>query len=134
MRLGHNLRTTSTLLDISVFEKDWDAKNRLVKKSYVGLSSVSRLNNIIQKKKSDAMDIILKLNKKCQLNALSVTAFKNKIIKAENTTSFFVYGQLLVNSMVEANQIGNARCHKGVLAVLKTFNSNKDLVFKNKFG
>ncbi|MXV18001.1 site-specific integrase [Hufsiella ginkgonis] len=129
MRLGHNLRTTSIPLDISVLEKDWDAKNKEVKKSYTGLSTVTRLNNFIQKMKAEAMDIILKLNEKGELNGLSVTALREKIIRAENKQSFFVYGDSLVKEMVELGQIGNARCYKGALAVLKTFNKDKDLAF-----
>ena len=52
MRLGHKQRTTSIPLKINLDEKDWDAKNRIVRKSYKGVDSVTRLNNIIQKKKS----------------------------------------------------------------------------------
>lgn len=129
MRLGHNLRTTSIPLDISVLEKDWDVKNKVVKKSYTGLSTVTRLNNLIQKKKAEAMDIILKLHEKGELDVLSVTTLRDKIAKAENKQSFFVYGASLVKDMIETGQIGNARTYKGVISVLKTFNKDRDLAF-----
>ena len=52
MRLGHKQRTTAIPLKINLSEKDWDTKNRIVKKTYKGAESVTRLNNTIQKKKS----------------------------------------------------------------------------------
>src|SRR5690606_30861775 len=76
MRIGHNERTTSINLGISVLEKDWDNEKRMVKKSYVGLSSVTRLNNFIHKMKSSAMDKIIQLNEQGLLDSLSVSDLK----------------------------------------------------------
>ena len=59
MRLGHNAQTTSISLGVSVAEKDWDQGKSLVKKTYTGVSSVTRLNNQIGKSKLDAMNIRL---------------------------------------------------------------------------
>src|SRR3954465_520470 len=81
MRLGHNRRTTSIPLNISVKEKDWDDKSRTVRKSYSGTGSVARLNNIIQKRRADAMDIIVKLEEADELNNLSLVAIRDRIDK-----------------------------------------------------
>lgn len=129
MRLGHNERTTSIPLGISVQKKDWDTKNKLVKKSYVGLTSVTRLNNIIQKKKADAMDAILKLHESGQLNLLSVTAIRDKIVHQNTNHSFFHYAGLLIAELIKANRIGTARSYSGVISVLKTYRNEKDLLF-----
>jgi integrase/recombinase XerD len=51
LRVGHNARTTSIPVGVSLMEKDWDAETRAVKKSYTGTLSITRLNNLIQKKK-----------------------------------------------------------------------------------
>ena len=72
MRLGHNAQTTSIPIGISVSDKDWDEKKRAVKKSYKGVSSVTRLNNQIEKEKTYAMDIILKLYELGTLKTLSI--------------------------------------------------------------
>ena len=72
MRLGHNERTTSIQLGINLLVKDWDSINKVVRKSHDGVNAVSRLNNIIQKKKADAMDIIFKLHElKCPSGTVS---------------------------------------------------------------
>lgn len=131
MRVGHNERTTSIPLGIDLLEKDWDTKSRTVKKSYEGSSSVTRLNNLIQKKKSDAMDVLLKLHETGQLATLSVTAIREKLVLQNTSTSFLNYGNRLVNELIAANRIGTARSYKGLINILKTFQNGKDLQFSD---
>lgn len=130
MRLGHNERTTSIPLGISLVEKDWDAKNRIVRKSYSGLSSVTRLNNLIQKKKSEAMDIIMKLEEDGRLSTLSLTAIRERVSQPNSSKSFFTYANLIIEDLKEANRIGTARSYQGVISILKTYCNEKDLHFQ----
>ena len=130
MRLAHNERTTSIPIGFSVLEKDWDADKKIVKKSYVGLSSVSRLNNLIQKKKSEAMDIVLKLHESGKLNTLPVTSLRREVEKDQTNHSFFKYGETQVTNLVQANRIGTARSYKEVLSILKKYNG-KDIAFND---
>lgn len=129
MRLGHNERTTSIPLGIYVQQKDWDEKNRVVKKSYNGVSTVSRLNNLIQKKKADAMDVIFKLHEVKQLQALPITDLRERITQGGKTHSFYSYTDKVIADLIKANRIGTARSYKGVISVLKTFYGEKDLLF-----
>lgn len=131
MRLGHNERTTSIPLGISLLEKDWDGVNKVVKKGYSGVGSVSHLNNLIQKKKADAMDIIFKLHEAGELNSLAVTDIRDRIASKDKSQSFYSYAQKLIAELVAANRIGTARSYKGVISVLKTFHGGKDLYFKD---
>ncbi len=131
MRLGHNERTTSILIGISIREKDWDTKNRLIKKSYIGVNSVSRLNNMIQKKKTDAMDTILKLNESGELATLSLVALKDKLVRENKGSSFCTFTQEIIEDLKKANRIGTARSYKGTMSVLKEFNKGKDLSFSD---
>lgn len=131
MRLGHNERTTSISLDISVKEKDWDSKNRNIKKSFSGLGSVARLNNYIQKQRSNAMDIIFKLNEDDLLSSLTVSELKSRITSTDSVSSFFIYAEDQVKRLIKANRIGTARSYQGVINILKYYNRNKDLQFKD---
>lgn len=128
LRLGHNERTTPISLKISLNKKDWDEEAKKVKNSYVGSSSVSRLNNYIQKKKSEAMDIILKLDEQGLLSQLSILDVKNRIANQGEVNSFFVFGNNLVKELNEAKRIGTARSYKETLSVLKNY-LNKDVTF-----
>lgn len=128
LRLGHNERTIPIPLKISLAKKDWDDEAKKVKNSYVGSNSVSRLNNYIQKKKAEAMDIILKLDEKGLLYQLSLMDIKNRIVNQGELNSFIAFGDHLVNELTEANRIGTARSYKETLSVLKNY-LNKDVSF-----
>lgn len=131
LRVGHNERTTSIPLGISIHEKDWDAKTRTVKKSYTGTTTVTRLNNLIQKMKADATDVILKLHESGQAQLLSVKAIKDRIARQNASPSFTGYATKLIEELIKANRIGTARSYKGVISVLTTFNKGKDVFFKD---
>jgi integrase len=131
LRLGHIDRTTSIPLNISLLIKDWDEEKRVVKKSYIGTESVTRLNNRIQKRKAEAMDIIFTLREANELDSLSITALRSKIEKQNCRQSFFQFADGLVQDLYTANQIGNARVYKGVISILKTFCNGKELYFSD---
>jgi integrase/recombinase XerD len=131
MRLGHNERTTSIPIGISILEKDWDSKNRIIKKAYVGVNSVSRLNNMIQKQKSDALDIIFKLNETGELATLSLVALRDKLINNSKGKSFIEFGKEVVASLITAKRIGTARSYRGVLSVLKEFHNDREVLFSD---
>ena len=129
MRIGHNERTTALPMGVNLLEKDWDAEKRIVKKSYVGVNTVTRLNNLIQKKKADAMDIILVLHETNQLPIMSVIAVRDKIISNNKPHSFFSFAETLIKDLISSNRIGTARSYKEVISVLKKYNGDKDLSF-----
>lgn len=127
MRMSHNRKTIPISLGISVAQKDWDAKRRLVKKSYKGVNSVTRLNNLIQKKKSEAMETITKLEESGKLRFLSVKQLKERITNVNAPSSLFAFGDRLVEEMKQAQQHGNARTYKMVLSILKSHYKGTDL-------
>lgn len=131
MRLGHNERTTSIPLNISLLEKDWNENERVVKNTYRGTNSVTWVNNRIQKSKADAMDIILKLNEAGKLDGLSVVELRDKIVKKNNEASFFDYAKETIKDLKSSNRIGTARSYQDVFNVLSNFNDKKDLSFKD---
>lgn len=130
LRLGHNEKTTSIPIGISIEEKDWDEKKRQIKKSYAGVNSVSRLNNLIQKSKADAMDIILKLQETDILQTLSIISLKERIVQKDAKDSFFEFANQCIADLLKENRVGTARSYKGLVSVLKEFNKGKDLQFR----
>lgn len=130
LRLGHNEKTTSIPLGISIGEKDWDEKKRLIKNTYKGTSSVARLNNQIQKTKADVMDVILKLHESGSLQTLSLKSLKDKIVQKEAKDSFFQFANQCVTELMQAQRVGTARSYKGLISVLKEYRKGKDLLFK----
>lgn len=129
LRLGHNERTTSLPLNVSLHKNEWDEKNRCVRKNYTGSNSVARINNMLQKHRADALDIIFKLNEAGQLQGLSVLDVRNRIANQNTTTSFFVHAKQVIEDLKASNRIGTARSYQCAINVLTAYNNNKDLQF-----
>ncbi len=127
LRLTHKRKTTAIKTGIYLKKEDWDEKSLEVKKSYKGASNVQRLNNEIQKKKSEALDRILKLEEKSKQTPLSVTDVKHHIDPSALSQSFYDYSEVLIKDLFKTERVGTARSYRGVVNALKTFNKGKPL-------
>ncbi len=129
LRIVHYRLSSQISTGIYIPEKDWDAKERKVKSSYKGTESVTRLNNQLQKKKTEAMDIITKLDERKQLDSLSVLEIKELIEKKHQRYSVYEYIEVQIASMKEAHQYGNAGLYKAAIGLLKGFSKKDALTF-----
>jgi len=125
LRLTHNRKTTSIKTGIYLRKEDWDAKKLEVKKSYKGTSNITRLNNEIQKKKSDGLDSILKLSEGKKVVPSTVADVKQRIDPGFQNRSFYDFGDGLIKELIKAERVGTARSYQLVINVLKTFNKGK---------
>lgn len=130
MRIIHYGKSLPIPLGISMKEKDWDSNKRIIKSSYKGSESITRLNNLLQKKKTEALDIITKLEDQKVLNTMSVHEIRSRIQKKSDRNSFFDYMEKRIEEMKNMQRIGNARSYKIALGVLQNFNKDKDLTFQ----
>ncbi|MEM9680171.1 MAG: site-specific integrase [Bacteroidota bacterium] len=129
LRLSHHRKTTSISVGRSIAKEHWDHKKRMVKRSYGGVSSVSRFNNQLLKEKTKATDIINDLAENGQLDFLSVAQIKDRIVHSKTYQSFFAFGEQCVKELKQAKRIGNARSYDAVINVLKGFMNDDDLAF-----
>jgi integrase/recombinase XerD len=131
LRIIHYEKPAAITTGVYLKKQDWDEKARSIKATYKGTDSVTRLNNYRQKKKTEAIDLITKLDEKKTLDGLSVGQIKDMILRKSELDSFFKFGYELVKTMKEANQIGNARTYEFSLNVLKGYVNHKDLSFRD---
>ncbi|WP_373519125.1 phage integrase SAM-like domain-containing protein [Pricia sp.] len=129
-RLSHHRKTISITTGFAVPPEYWNEKNREIKRTYNGVSSVARLNNLLMKKKTDLRDGINSLEENSSLEALSITDLKNILTKSNKSILFFEYGQQLIDEMEEAKRFGNARAYKSAMGALKKFNKKANLRFE----
>lgn len=129
MRIVHHRETISIPLGFSIKSKDWDDKTRAVKKSYDGIDQVARLNNMIQKQKTEAMTVIMKLHEKGQLDNLSASELKDLIYRPAKAQSFVHFGTQLSKELTAANRFGTARAYKDAVTILKVFSGHEDIPF-----
>ncbi|MFA8299151.1 MAG: phage integrase SAM-like domain-containing protein [Hyphomicrobiales bacterium] len=128
-RLTHFRKTTSIASGIRIPVSAWDAKKRKVRSSYKGIENISRANNMLEKTKAKYLDIINQLNEKEELNTISLTEVKDKLIGNNSLTSVFPFTRKMIDEFYKQERIGNARSYKSVLAELKRFRDNKDFSF-----
>ncbi len=129
-RLSHHRKTIAISTGFAVPPEYWNNKNREVKRTYNGVSSVARLNNLLIKKKTELRDGINELEENGQLEGLSITELKNTLTKPTNTISFFDFTDQLISEMEEANRFGNAKAYRCALGALKNFNKKEFLRFE----
>jgi site-specific recombinase XerD len=130
LRITHHRVSTQISTGVFIPEKDWDNQKRLVKGTYKGTESVTRLNNMLQKKKTEANDILTKLHEQKTLDTFTVFELKDMIDKKSDKLSFLGYGEKQIEELLKANRIGTARSYKIVIGVLRTFNNDKDFSFQ----
>jgi site-specific recombinase XerD len=129
LRIVHHRESTQITLGVSIHEKDWDDQLRRVKPTYKGTESVTRLNNRLEKKKSEALDIIGKLDEQKTLDAHSVKQLKEIIERKSVRKSFMQFAEELIVEMETAGRIGNARSFRSSLGALRNFCNDKDISF-----
>ncbi len=129
IRLGHFQKTTSIATGQSVQEMYWDDSKKQVRRSYKGVKSVQFLNNLLLSELARAQEIINRLQYKGELDFLSVTQLKDKIVSKSKYDSFFAYGLAKAKELRVSKRFGTARNYQGVLNILKVFNKEKDLKF-----
>ena len=133
LRLSFKGRTANLPLGYDLHQRDWDTKKRKVKKSYEGVSSISRLNHELQHKKTQVLDALKELEEQDLLVGMSVQEIKKHLTREENTSSFFFFTQSLIQDFRKVQRFGNAASYTTVLSVLQTFvreQRKADLEFK----
>ncbi|MEM0931421.1 MAG: phage integrase SAM-like domain and Arm DNA-binding domain-containing protein, partial [Bacteroidota bacterium] len=129
-RLSHQGKTANIPTKISVPQSDWNNRTRKIKKTYKGTHSVIRLNNELEKKKADFLDIINDLNDENRLDYLTANELKTLLVKPRQKSSFFQFTEDLIDQLNEAKRYGNARAYKSALGALKNFHEKDTLDFE----
>lgn len=130
IRISHYNRSTSFTTGVSVPEKDWDFDKKVIRKTYMGTTSVTRLNNFLNKQRVKAIDIVNRLKEEDQLRFMSITQLKEQLTQSEKVHSFFSFVEKLITEMKKEERFGNAKAYQTVLNSVKEFTGNKDLYFE----
>ena len=126
LRMSRDERTLAIPTEYSIPEKDWDAKKREVKKSFTGVSSVTRLNNLLAAQRKNARDIILKLEEAGKIETMSLADIKASIIQKSTSSSFITFADEEIAALNKAKRFGTARWYSCTLSVLKDHINGKD--------
>ncbi len=131
LRIIHNRKSISIPLGYSFLENDWNDEIKEVKKSYTGVSNISRLNKLIHKKKVDALDIINQLQDSGEINNLSVKEIKARIVNKDSNQTFYNYTEDIISEMEDAERFGYSRSVNNTLQAVKSFTDENDFPLKD---
>ncbi|QGY44855.1 tyrosine-type recombinase/integrase [Maribellus comscasis] len=130
LRFIHNRKSVSMPLGYSMQETDWDTDKCIVLKSYKGVSNISRLNNWIQKQRVNAMDIINKLQDTGEIDRMSITEIKSRIVHNRSSVTFFDFTDEIIEELTSAKRLGYAQSVRSVLTLVKKYRKDKDFPFE----
>lgn len=129
-RLTHFRKTLPISIGISLQKEDWDEDNRVVKKSYVGNNTGTRINNSIAKKRAAFLDVLLKLDEAGKLNQLSIHEVREHLVPKQASNSFFEFSKAQVAELKSAKRIGTAHTYHDAAQAVRKFHKGKDLLFR----
>lgn len=131
LRLSHGRRSEIIPTGYSVAAADWDDKSRKVRKSCKSVGSVNRLNNLLVRKKAEAVAIIIHLEESGALHSLSMLDLKDRILNAyHGRVSFFSFAESLIENMRKAKQFGNAQVYMSAVQAIRSYQKGRDLCFE----
>lgn len=128
-RLSHNHLTITISSGYAVPENAWDGKYHKIRPGYKGIENVTRVNNLLQKTRSQYMDVITQLKDKGEISFLSINDIKERLVQAPSDLTFFDYTQKQIDAQKKQGRLGNARSYENTLREVKNFRKEKDISF-----
>ncbi|WP_375444417.1 phage integrase SAM-like domain-containing protein [uncultured Fibrella sp.] len=123
IRITKDRKSTYTYLGYSVAENQWDAKEHKVKKSH---PNSTRLNNLIEKKKSELSDKLIELQ--VQQKDTSVGAIR-KQIKPKQNGSFFAQASAYIDNMRKEGKYNRVLTEEARIKHFRSFLDEGDITF-----
>jgi integrase/recombinase XerD len=112
-------------LSIHVTEKQWDEESQRVRKSY---PNSLRVNNYIAKKVSEALGIAIDME--TEQKYVQPKKIKDAILGI-SSESFIKYAERYLSDLESKNKLGTHDKANAVLAKIKKYINNKDLIFND---
>ncbi len=129
LRIWFKRSNISIPLGYNIKEEDWDEIHEEVKKSSTVVNNLTRLNNYLAKQKTNAYDVITQLQDSGDIDGLSISELKERIINKNKSISFYAYTEGIIHDLKKAGKIGNALAYQSCLNAIKKFQNEVDLDF-----
>ena len=130
LRIVHNRKSLSFSLGYSLLEKDWNEKNSEVKKSFMGVSNITRLNKYLQKQRINALDIVNQMQDSGEINNITISELKSRIVHKSSKVTFSQFMEQTINELKKAGRFGYAKSLKDTLQIVMRFRNNEDITFQ----
>jgi len=127
LRVTVNRKPMRISLGHSVEAKYWDASAQAVKTSCRSVQNVTRLNNYLQKQKSNALDVLTQLQDSGEIHALPSKEIKHRIKGDKRNNFVLAFAEEIIAELEQAGKVGNARVYRTLQNSLKNYLDDRDI-------
>ena len=127
IRVIINRRSFHISLGYSIPSKEWDDSNQRIKSGSKTISNTTRFNSIINSRKQQVYDVLLKLQDDGTLENMTLDRLKDHLTRNSSETLALEFGEEVINQLVQGRKIGNARVYRTMLSSLRAYLNGKDL-------
>ncbi|MEM6812703.1 MAG: site-specific integrase, partial [Pseudomonadota bacterium] len=114
----------------SVEEKHWNPNGQTIKSVCKAYPNVTRVNNLLQKQRSNVSDKITQLQDENKLQRLSLQELKQFLINKQAEAIVLSFGEEIIKELKGAGKLGNARVYDTMLRSVRTYLNRKDRPLK----
>lgn len=133
-RISHKRKTIPIASGYSVKETDWNETNKVVKSTFKGIDTPSRLNNLLLKKKSEMLTKITQLYESGVLETLDISELKHHLLQSDTSGMFLDYTNTQIELLKKSGRFGSARSYYSMYLMVKKFRKDKDIPFEEITG
>ena len=131
LRISHKRKTISIPTGFSVLDSEWDNKRKIVRSTYKGIDTPSRLNNLLLAQKSEYLTKITKLYEAGKLDTLSVSELKQHLLEGQAAgCQFLEYTKKQIELLKTSGRFGSARGYYSMYLMVNKFRKEKDIPFE----
>ncbi len=117
-------------LGYTIPPKYWDERNTKVKTNCPVVQNTTKLNNLLVKQKTAAVEAVMQLQDSGKLGTMSLKEIRNHILGKEQTSGLYSFAEQVIAEMKSMDKVGNARVYETVLRSIKHFAGEKDFPFQ----
>ena len=130
MRIIYNRKPINVPVGYSLLEKEWDSDRERIKASSKVSDDITRLNNLIHKKRTKAYDLMTKLADDGKLSVSSLPDIKKKLLgkdRDKTKNDVFSFIEYIIEDLTEAKRVGNAGVYNGLLKKFTVVRDNSNI-------
>lgn len=110
--------------------KQWLERSQSIRCTCKAFQNVTRVNNLLHKQKSQALDVLTQLQDNNELDRLSLKEIKSRIKGKNQAVHTYDFCQQIIDELEAVGKVGNARVYYMLLLSLRNFAGEQDFPLK----
>ncbi len=116
----------------AVLKTEWQESAGKIKPRSKSLQNITRINNLLQKRKAQYTETLIRLEEEGQLERLPLKEIKSLVQgKPSKLSTLYLFFEEVIADMNRSGRVGNARVYQLVLSSIQNFMGQKDVSFKH---